>query len=202
MNPKKHPEALTATPRLHSLNFHRQSTCDFAQMSYVKPKLNSYMFTRNWKDVAQVLKSFWCLCWRCCTFIDTGCPRSRCAVLSLSIWVNFNTLGKLETDPECIHYLGLKLRASQIRKAPECSSDGTKPFILERSFQTLQEIVSEGLAERHLDASKREAASVVKGRCSMYRGHLTTHQSSWTTWTSWTSRTSWKLQQFSRVRIQ
>ena len=26
--------------------------------------------------------------------------------------MNFNTLGKLETDPECIHYLGLKLRPS------------------------------------------------------------------------------------------
>ena len=86
------------------------------------------------------------------------------------------TLSGTETATVCTSEA--REEASQIRKAPECSSDGTKPFILERSFQTLQEIVSEGLAERHLDASKREAASVVKGRCSMYRGHLTTHQSS------------------------
>ena len=52
---------------------------------------------------------------------------------------------------------------------------------------------SEGCAERHLDAPKDEAASGVKGRCSMYRGHLATHP---------TSRTSWKLLEFFSVRIQ
>lgn len=47
VTPKKHPNALTATPRLHSFNFHRRSTCGFIRMSHVKPKPNSYMFTKK-----------------------------------------------------------------------------------------------------------------------------------------------------------
>ena len=56
----------------------------------------------------------------------------------------------------------------------------TKPSKVNMDCKYLQKS-SEGCGERHIDTSRDEddeAASVVKGRCSMYRGHLTTHQSS------------------------